>query len=159
MSDAHPLVHVQEQSAVGLIRHPREELPLGHRRGSERDVGARVFQDDGAFEKVLDDADPLDDMPERSLIERHRKEVVRVSAGHTRPAEVIGDPSRPGALRERLQLAEVLEIERVRAADRQRHTVHHDRVEIRDDTDRDAVGAGPSGRRTWTEWSASIGLR
>ncbi len=37
------VVDVEQQAAVGLLGQPRQELPLGHRRGRERDVGADGF--------------------------------------------------------------------------------------------------------------------
>jgi hypothetical protein len=45
---------------------------------------------------------------------------------------VVAEPRGAAARGKRLQLAQVLEVERIRAADRERHAVHHDRVALGD---------------------------
>ena len=45
---------------------------------------------------------------------------------------MIGNPARVDGARERFQFAEVIEIERIGAADRQRNAVQHDRILLRD---------------------------
>ena len=96
------VVDVEQQAAIGVLRHARNELPLAQGGFGERDVAARVFEHQGPLEDVLHDANTLDDVRERRLGERNRQQVVGVAAGHTRPADVIGHPVRANGVRERL---------------------------------------------------------
>ena len=72
------------------------------------------------------------DVPERLFGVGHRQEVVRVLAGDARPAEMVGHPARADGVAERAELAQVLEVERIGRADRERDAVHRDRVARRD---------------------------
>src|SRR5262249_3585410 len=56
--------------------------------------------------------------------------VVGVLAADPGPAQVIGDPLRLDACGERLHLAQVLEVKRRGAADRERHAVHRQRIAL-----------------------------
>ena len=126
------VVHVEQQAAVGVGRHAGEKLPLGHGRADKADVGAGVFQDQRPLEKILHDADPLDDVPQRRFVERHRQQVVSVDAGHAGPTDVVRNPAGFDRVGQSFELGQVGKIQGVGAADRQRYAVHHDRIALGD---------------------------
>ena len=126
------VVDVEQQATIGVLGHARDEFPLAQRGVGEGDVAARVLEHEGPLEDVLHDADALDDVLERRLVERNRQQVVGVAAGHTCPADVVGHPVRTDRVRERLQFSEVVEVEGVGGADRQGDAVHHDAVALGD---------------------------
>ena len=74
----------------------------------------------------------VDDVLERLLVERDREQIVGVQPRHAGPAQVIGDPTRPHGVRQLFELFQVVEVERVGAADRQRDAVHDDGVALGD---------------------------
>ena len=129
------------QSASSARR--REELPLGHGRVGEADVGAGVLQHERPFQEFLHGADAVGDVGQRLLVERHGQQVVGVEAGHAGPAQVVGNPAGLDGVGQALELVEVVEVERIGAADRQRDAVHDDGVALGDlfeDVARPAAG-------------------
>jgi len=88
------------------------------------------FENEGPLEHILHDAQPLDDVGQRLFVERNRQQIVRVAPGDSRPAQVIRDPAGFRPLREIGQLSQIVEIERIGTADRQRDSVHHDGITL-----------------------------
>src|SRR5581483_5674064 len=86
-----------------------------------------VLEDEAAAEALLRRDDAADDVLERLLGPRQREEVVQVPSVDPGPAEMVGEPGRIEAIGERADAAEVVDVERVGAADRQRHPVQRDR--------------------------------
>ena len=126
------VVDVEEQPAVRLLGQAGDELPLVHGRILEGNVGAGVLQHERALQEVLDGSDALHHVAQGLLGERHRQQVVGVAAEHARPAEVVGDPMGLDLLRQPLELAQILEIERVGGADGERYAVHDDGIALSD---------------------------
>ena len=120
------VVHVEQQAAIRVGRHASEEFPLGHGRTDKTDVRAGILQDQRTLEKILHDADPLDNVPQRRLVERHRQQVVGVDAGHAGPTDVVRNPIGLNRVGQPLELRQVAEIQGIGAADRKRYAVHHD---------------------------------
>ena len=69
------------------------------------------------FEEVLHDADTGHDVLQGLLVERDGQQIVGVQPSHAGPAQVVGDPARPYNSRQVLEFLEVVEIERIGAAD------------------------------------------
>jgi hypothetical protein len=65
---------------------------------------------------------------ERLFTVRQRQQVVHHVPADAAPAQVVGDPCRLDAFGERAQAREIVAVEWVDRADRQRHAVQHDRV-------------------------------
>src|SRR3546814_19211003 len=61
------------------------------------------------------------------LIERQGQQVVQLHAVMARPAQMIGDPLRLHPVGEGFHLRQILAVERIAAADRQRHPMQHPR--------------------------------
>ena len=118
------VVHVHQQQAVGLGRHMVQKLPLSLGRGHEVDVARHVLNHQPAAQRVLRLADARDHMARRFVGVGQRVEVVQAVVVVPRPAQVVGHPQRLDALGERFDLAQVIQIQGVGAADRQGHTVH-----------------------------------
>ena len=55
---------------------------------------------------------------------------MRVAACNARPTDVVRHPTGPRRTRETSNLRQVVEIERIGAADRKRHAVHDDRIAL-----------------------------
>ena len=126
------VVHVEQERAVGLLRETREELGLAHARAREGDVARGVLENERTLEEVLHHAHALDHVGQHGLVVRQRQEIVVVAAGHAGPAHVVAEPHGPRARRQARELAQVGEVDRVGAADRERHAVHHDRIALGD---------------------------
>ena len=126
------VVDIQQQPTVRVFGHACEEFPFGERRVGEVHITAGILQHERPFQKILDDANSLDDVPQRRFVERHGEQVVRIASGHAGPAEMIRHPVSIHGFGEFLQPAQVVEVERISAADRQRHTVCHDRISLGD---------------------------
>jgi len=126
------VVDVEQNQAIGARGDLAQKLPLCQAGIAEPDVARDVLQQDAAAEEILHGAHALDDIGERLLGIRKRQQVVRVAPGDAGPAEVVRDPGRLDALRERLELAQILAIERCAAADRQRYAVHRERIALAD---------------------------
>jgi len=126
------VVDIEQDQAIGTLRDLGEKLPFAETRIAKFHVARHVLEQDAPAEEVLHAAHPLDDVRERLFGVRQRQQVVRIASGDTRPAEMIRDPRRLDALRERLQLSQVLAIERRAAADRERHAVQRERIALAD---------------------------
>jgi hypothetical protein len=126
------VVHVEQQRAVRLLGEARDEFFLRHRGCREGEIGRWVLEHQRPLEVVLDDPDPRHHVPEALLRVRHGVQVVAIQSGDAGPADVIAEPLRLHARRQRLQLVEKAEVDRVGAADRERHAVHDDRIALRD---------------------------
>jgi hypothetical protein len=122
------VVDVEQQVAIRELREPRQEFPFAHARGRKADVARNVLEQDAAAESVLDLPDPRSHVGERLVGIGQRQQVVQVETVDTRPAQVVRDPGGLDARGERRQLAQVLAIERVAAANRERHAVQRDRM-------------------------------
>jgi hypothetical protein len=85
-----------------------EELPLGHRRLDVGQVTRDVLDQDLSLEPRLNPLDPLHHVRQRLVGVRQRQEVVRVVTTDASPAEMIGDPGRLHAVRERCQVVQVI---------------------------------------------------
>ena len=83
------------------------------------------------------------DVAQRFFGEWQRQQVVRVDTIDAGPAEVIRDPRRLDARCQRFDAAQVIDIERVGAADRQRNAVQHHGIVVR----ASARGNAAAGRR------------
>ena len=86
------VVDVQQQAAAGRLGHPREKFGLGHRRVGERDVRAGVLEHQRPLEHVLHVRIRSITWPQRLLGVGNRQQVVRVAAGDSGPADMVGDP-------------------------------------------------------------------
>ncbi len=118
------IVDVEQDQAVGALRDLAQELPLGERRVPVADVAGDVFEQDAPAQELLHRRHPAYDVADRLLGVGKRQQVVEVLPGEAGPAQVIGDPQRLHALGQRLDLAQIVLVERVGAADRQGHAVH-----------------------------------
>ena len=107
-----------------------EKFPFGHRGAGEGDVAAGVFQHQRALEKILHGADAIGDVSEGFFGQRKRQEIVGVDAQHAGPAEMVGDPTGIHFAGEAFEFGEVVEVQLVGAADRERDTVHDDGVAL-----------------------------
>jgi hypothetical protein len=100
-------------------------LRVGH-------VARHIFECQPPPEKILHLADAIDDVVERLLGIGDRQEIVQVHAMDAGPAQMIGDPGRLHPVRQRLQPAEILQIERGGGRDRERHAMHYDGIAFAD---------------------------
>src|ERR1017187_369050 len=126
------VVHVEEHPAVGVSQEAREERGLGHRGGPELQVRRGVLEDERPFEQLGDLLHPTHDVAQRLLVVGQGQEVVRISPGYPREAEMVRDPSRIHAGGKRLDLFQVAEVERVDPPDRHRDAVEDDGVALGD---------------------------
>jgi hypothetical protein len=122
------VVHVEQETAVGILGHAREELPLAHRGALEFHVRTGVFEHERPLEHVLHFADARDDVAQAFLGVRQRQQVVQVAARDAGPAQMVRHPVRLRRARQFLQVARYARIEGIGAADRERHAVHDDRI-------------------------------
>ncbi len=120
------VVDVEEHPAVGVAEQPVEERPLGDRRRAELDVGRRVLEDERPLEDVRDGLHPPRDVLQGLLRVGEGQQVVRVAAHDAREAEVVRHPEGLRPVGERLDLAQVVEVEGVGPADRHRDAVQDD---------------------------------
>ena len=70
-------------------------------------------------------------MTQRLIGVGHGQQIMRVEACDARPAQMIGHPARVNPLAQRLELLQVLKIDGVRAAHRERHAMQHYRIALR----------------------------
>lgn len=112
------IVDIEQQPAVGLVRHGRQEFPLAEGVASEADIGAGVLQHQWSLQIFLDGADAIDHMPQRIFVEWQWQQIMRVPPEDAGPAEMIRDPDRRDLAGQALELRQVVEVEWVGAADR-----------------------------------------
>ena len=128
------VVHVEQQAAVGLFGHARlRNSHSGIVESAKVDVAAGVLQHERAFEQILDDADrarrrarrvcSLSGMGSRSWVLRPATPVQQRWSETQRAFDRIGQAFQP---------VQVVEVQRVGAADRERDAVHDDRVALGD---------------------------
>src|SRR5262249_57585230 len=122
------VVDVQENPAVGALRHLPEKLPFGHLRVLERDVARDVLEQDAAPQHVLYFGDAFRDVACRELGEWERKEIVEVLAVHPGPAQMIRHPSGLYLLDQPLQTSQVVEAEWIGGPNVQGDSVQNHRV-------------------------------
>ena len=122
------VVHVQQNQAVRALRDLGQEVPLGELRGRVADVAGDVLQQNPGSQAVLHPADPIDDVSQYGLVVRQRQQIVQIAAAHAGPAQMIRNPDGLHAPLQPLQPGQVLLVERVGAADRERYAVHRNRI-------------------------------
>ncbi len=121
------VVDVEQDGAVRALRHLAQEFPFAHVGFVEGEIAGHVFQQDLPPEGVLDLTDPRDHRGQRFFGIGKRQEIVQVASVDSGPTEVIGYPVRFDARRQRANLGEVVEVDGIGAADRQRHAMHDQR--------------------------------
>ena len=121
------VVHVQQEQAVRAPRDLGQELPFGDPGGGVGEVAGDILQHDAPPEPLLHLGNPAHHVGQRLLGEGHGQEVVRVVPPEGAPAEVVRDPGRLHRLRERPDVIEVLDVQRVHRADGQGYAVEHQR--------------------------------
>ncbi len=126
------VVHVQQQAAAGAPHQRRQEGGLGHRRMVEGDIGRGVLHQDAPAEHVLHLRDMVGDVRERSLGIGQRQQVVQELAAMARPGEMLADQPGLVAFDEGLQAAQMIRVQRCRAADRQPDPVQRERIGLPD---------------------------
>ena len=55
-------------------------------------ISRRIFQDQWAFQEILNDTDPLDQKLKCLLVVRDWIQIVTIESRHTRPAHMITEP-------------------------------------------------------------------
>ena len=113
------VIDVEQDRAVCLLGHGAQEFPLGEARGAERHVARNVLDKDRALEDVLYLADTPGDVAHGLLGIRQRQQVMQIAAAYTGPAQMVGDPGRLDAPRQRAERFQIVAVERVARADRQ----------------------------------------
>ena len=126
-SDEH-VVDIEHQPAARLPGHLGNELPLGHFRVAELHVGRNVFECDRPFEGFLNVLDAGDDMGQRLAGIGKRQQVVQVDPVYAGPAQVVGYEGRFGPVGERLEISQIIGVERGCRCDRQRNSVQDDGI-------------------------------
>ena len=111
------VVDVEQQVAIGLDQYRVEEIQLAQLAGQGRIVG-HVFDGNPAFEKVLHLTDAIGDMKHRVTGEGHGQQIVEMAL-ITAVAQVFGITPDLVAQQERLDVAQQVEIQRIRGAERQ----------------------------------------
>ena len=119
------VVHVQQHMAVRATRDFGQEIPFAHRGVAKGHITGHVLQQNLPAQEILHLTYPGGDVIQRLLGVGYGKQVVQISAGNPGPAQMIGHPGRLDALRQLFQCFQVVTIQRVGAADRQRHSVQH----------------------------------
>ena len=107
-----------------------QKLPLRHLRGAVRQIARDVLEQDLPSQQVLHLGDSGDDAVECLLGIWQRQQIVHVAPFDAGPAQMIGDPGRLDAAGELAHVYEILPVERIGAADRQRHAVHDEREAV-----------------------------
>ena len=126
------VVDVEQQAAIGFVGDAGKKFPFGHRGGGEGDVAAGIFQHERPLQKILHGADPIDDMPQCFVVERQREQIVGIHTQHAGPTKMIGNPTGIDFAGQSFQFRQIIEVQRVGAADRQRDAMHDDRVLLGD---------------------------
>lgn len=121
------VVHVEQQQAIGFLGQGDQELPLGEAVAGGGQVRRRVLQNQLAPQPILHLPHAAGDVGEALLRVRQRQQVVQVDAIDTGPAQVIRHPGRLDAVDQRRQAVQIIGTQRIDTADRQRHTVQHQR--------------------------------
>ena len=121
------IVDVEQEAAAGLFRQTSAKTPIPEYRKHEIRDRCSGFPDQRTAEIILHRAHAVGDMREALPRQRHRQQIMRVHAVDAGPAQMIRNPDRPHMLGELAQLAQIGHVERIGAADRQRHAVHHHR--------------------------------
>src|SRR5262245_10352953 len=117
------VVDVEQDATIGLLGDGGKELPFRHRRVPEGDVARDVLEQEAAPEPILDLTHTTDDMVDRLVGVGERQQIVRVAMAVAAPAQVIRYPGRLDARDQLAELAEILAVERVGRADRERDPV------------------------------------
>ena len=127
------VVDVEQQAAVGALGELARGTPTRVIvEAAKLDVARDVLEQRCAGRAASwTCADARGDVRERLFGVGQRQQVVQVAPVDAGPAEVIGDPGRLEASRERRSVAQVRAIERIGAADRHRDAVQHDRIALR----------------------------
>src|SRR4029077_8980613 len=117
------IVDVEQDAAVRVFHHFVEELPFRHFGDVELGVTAYVFHRDGHFQEIA----RLTYFLRRAFggLKRigHGQKVVRITAIHAAPAQVISKPGSVGAADKFFQPGQMLTIERLSGAE-----IHGDSV-------------------------------
>jgi len=117
------VVDVEQDAAVGPLGELGEELPLGHDRVRKGEVARDVLDEDLPVQPLLHGAHARDDVRQRLLGERQRKQVVRIVAADAAPAKMVRNPRRLEAPRQGRELPQIGLVQRVGRAERQRRAV------------------------------------
>jgi len=91
---------------------PCAENPTPSYASAEAHVARHILEKDAPAENVLHGAHAPNDVLESLVGVRQWQEVVQILAADTRPAQMIGNPGRLDALRQRFQLVEIGAIQR-----------------------------------------------
>ncbi len=126
------IVDVQQQLTAAELAQGAEKLPLAELVIGAAQVTRDVFQHQRPLDHVLHLAHPCRYMLQALLGVGQRQQVMQLVGIAPAPTQVIGDPRRPHPRGKVLELAQVVAVEFMRAANRQRHAVHHQRVLLAD---------------------------
>ena len=118
------VVDVEQQVAIGPPRQFGQEVPFVHGIGGEGDIGRGVFQGDTPSQDILHMDDPRRHMVQGFLGQGQGQQIVQVDAVGAGPAQMVGDDRRVDQVGQRLEVLEIIVIQRVGRADRQRHPMH-----------------------------------
>ena len=121
------IVDVEQDGAIRALRDLAQEFPFAHLGGVEGQIARDVLQQDLPPEGVLHLTDSRHDRSERLLRVGQGQEIVQVASVDPGPAQMIGNPMRFDACRKRANSGEIVEVDGIGAADRQRHAVHDQR--------------------------------
>jgi len=122
------IVHIQQQSAAGAADHRRDEIRLGQGRGSEFDIGGRIFQQQAPPQALLHLVDMRANPRERALVIGNGQEIIEKSAAVATPGQMFGERLRLIARQQARQPVQMPTIQRLLAADRQPHAMHRQRM-------------------------------
>jgi hypothetical protein len=122
------IVHIQQQSAAGAAHHRRDEIRFGQGRGREFDIGGRVFQQQAPLQALLHLVDMRANPLERTLVIGNGQEIIEKSAAVATPGQMFGERLRLIARQQPRQAVQMPAIQRRRAAERQPHPMHRQRI-------------------------------
>ena len=126
------VINIQQQFTASQLAEGCDKFPLAELIVGGAQVAGDVFQHQRPLQHVLYLTHPCGHMLQAFFAVRQRQQVVQLVGVAAAPTQVVGDPLRLNAGRQLLEALQVVRVEGVRATDRQRHTVHDQRVVLAD---------------------------
>ena len=122
------VIDVEQDVAIGQFHQRGQEFPFRDRRVPILNITGKILDQQAPADKILRLTDTGRDMVQGFLGVGQRQQVVEVTPRHRAPAQMFRNQPGFYASNERLQLLQMVEVERIGRAKRKTDAVQTDRV-------------------------------